>query len=667
MEDYKNYIIMALLYLAIIFAVYFVYETVRKRRVAVINKSSHINGRGKNKLYFFYRLFRAAPGIRKTFSRVIANTESVYPSDQMSINKEATKIMLKSTGFAAVIMAASVILSRGDLWYLLMGVMTSLVIFHHSISSTFQKKEYELLEQLKDFLSCVRHHYMNRAIVEDAVEDTLDEIPYEISLHIARIHEILVSPIVEEKTEEYTSTSPNRFLLLLLSICTSSKEYGDSDGNFLNSLSYLKEEINTEKLKQDKIRYAFSTLTGICLCVVFFLKPVEIWAISNMPELRSFYGGMAGKALMVAIFLLCFASYYLVDVLKESRRGEIVKQNIWSRVAARPVISPVLNRVVNKNYLKARRLNEDMKEVGDQTGPKAFLAKQCVFALAAFLFVNATVLISTIEEKLTMLGDYVAEFDDAVVPNERYLQIMQEASKDYALRYRHLPAGELDEDMLAAELRESGTIQNQIYSEIVAQEVVRELTKYKNTYFKWYMVLAALALSVAAFQVPKWYLIFKCRVSSMNKEEEVNQFQTLILILMHADGIRLDAILEWMERFSYSFKATLEECIINLESGERAALEQMQMSEENKSFQRFVDCLFAIDETDIKTAFAELATDREYSLKERERKNDQNTEQKSMAARTIAFVPFTVLLAGYLLGPMLVMAVRMIFTMDFTI
>lgn len=53
MEDYKNYIIMALLYLAIIFAVYFVYETVRKRRVAVINKSSHINGRGKNKLYFF--------------------------------------------------------------------------------------------------------------------------------------------------------------------------------------------------------------------------------------------------------------------------------------------------------------------------------------------------------------------------------------------------------------------------------------------------------------------------------------------------------------------------------------------------------------------------------------------------------------------------------------
>lgn len=124
MEDYKKYIIMALIYLAVIFAVYFLYETLQRRRAAAVNKSSHINRRGRNKLYFFYRLFRNTPGIRKTFSKVIANTESIYPSDQMSINKEATKIMLKSVGFAGAIMAASTALSRGDLWYLLMGALT---------------------------------------------------------------------------------------------------------------------------------------------------------------------------------------------------------------------------------------------------------------------------------------------------------------------------------------------------------------------------------------------------------------------------------------------------------------------------------------------------------------------------------------------------------------
>ena len=107
---------------------------------------------------------------------------------------------------------------------------------------------------------------------------------------------------------------------------------------------------------------------------------------------------MAGKAVMVVIFILCFACYYLIDVLKESKRGEIVKQNIWSKIASLPVISPILNKVVNKNYMQARRLNEDMKEVGDQTGPKAFIAKQCVFALAAFVFLNSTVFVTTVQK-----------------------------------------------------------------------------------------------------------------------------------------------------------------------------------------------------------------------------------------------------------------------------
>lgn len=665
MENFKQYLFLVAGVLILIFAVYFIYESIQKRRNIAINKNQKINS-GRNRFFIFYKIFRTVPVIKKTFARVIVNTESVYPADQMSINKEATKLMMKSVGFAAAIIIATAVLSKGDLWYLLMGILTACVIFRHSISSTFQKKEYALLEQLKDFLSCVRHHYMSKPIVEDAVGDTLDEIPYEISLHISRIHEILMSPIMEEKTEEYTSTSPNRFLLLLLTICTSTKEYGDGDGNFLDALSYLKEEINAEKLKQDNIKHKFSTLTGICLCVVFFLKPVEMWAIGNMPELSSFYSGMAGKAVMVVIFILCFACYYLIDVLKESKRGEIVKQNIWSKIASLPVISPILNKVVNKNYMQARRLNEDMKEVGDQTGPKAFIAKQCVFALAAFVFLNSTVFVTTVQKKLTMLGNYVAEFDDDIVPNEKYRTIMQQTAKDYSIRYRTANPEEIDKDALIAEIQNEGVVKNNNYASLVADEIVREIGEYKNTYFKWYMVLISVAAAAVAFYVPKWYLKFKCKVSSMNKEEEVNQFQTLILILMHADGVRLDTILEWMDRFAYSFKASIEDCIINLESGEQEALEQMQMQEDNKSFQRFVDCLLSIDDTDIETAFAELVIDREYSLKDREQKNEQEIEKKSMTAKTLAFIPFITLLVVYLIGPMVVLAVKMLMMTDFS-
>ena len=225
----------------------------------------------------------------------------------------------------------------------------------------------------------------------------------------------------------------------------------------------------------------------------------------------------------------------------------------------------------------------------------------------------------------------------------------------------------MSRDAIIADMKQGSTIQNETYLSLMADEVIRELNEYKNTYYKWYVLLISIGASVLAFMIPKWYLKFKCSVSSMNKEEEVNQFQTLILVLMNATGIRLDEILEWMDKFAYSFKASIEDCIISLESGEQQALETMQLQEENKSFQRFVDCLKGIDESDIQTAFSEVLIDREHSLKERDMVNKQTIEKRSSTARILAFVPFMFLLIVYLLGPMVVMALKMLLVMDFSI
>ena len=168
--DYSKFIYIAIAYVAIVIVVFLIYTAVQKRRAVKINKSNTINKRGKNKLYAFYKIFRTLPGVKKTFKKVIDNTESIYPADMVSVNKEATKIMMKSVGFAGIIILVSLLMSQGDLWYMLMGILAALVIFHYNISSTFDKMEMVLLDQLKDFLSCVRHHYLNTPIIEDAVE-----------------------------------------------------------------------------------------------------------------------------------------------------------------------------------------------------------------------------------------------------------------------------------------------------------------------------------------------------------------------------------------------------------------------------------------------------------------------------------------------------------------
>lgn len=659
----KTFLMMASLYIVAILVTFIIYRLFSKNRAVEINKSRTINKKGKNKLYVFYKLFRATPGFKKIFDKILRETEMIYPADVMSVNREATKITLKALLMSIGIALATLFMAKGDLLFNCMGILAGLVFFTYSINSTFSKMEYLLLVQMQDFLSTVRSHYINRGIVEDAIEDTLDEIPYEISLHITKIYDILVSPIMEEKVAEYTASAPNRFFLLLLSICSSIKEYGGD--SFLDSLSYLKEEINVEVLKKNAIKNAFSALSVICLVVVLFLKPVELWAISNMPELKAFYSGGYGKLLLIIIFIVSFVSYFLVDVLRDSRRGALIKSNVFMKLSNLPYISGFFNKMINQNYTKARLLNEKMKEVGDQTGPKAFLVKQCVFAVGAFLFFNSVFITSTITQKVTMLKNYVAEFDSSIVPNERYMEAMQNEAYECVQRIKK--SKEINRDDITQDIINNSTIHNKEYAEMIADEAIREFMEYKNTYYKWYHLLMALIGGLIAFYAPKWFLEFKCKVASMSKEDEVAQFQTLILILMNVDGMRLDIILEWMERFAYCFKATIEDCIISLESGEKEALETMRASEDNQDFRRFTDCLLAIDETDVKAAFSEIIIDRNYSIRKREQKNAIEIERKSSTARIISFAPMMLVCVGYLLAPMVIMAIKMLLVMDFNI
>lgn len=110
----------------------------------------------------------------------------------------------------------------------------------------------------------------------------------------------------------------------------------------------------------------------------------------------------------------------------------------------------------------------------------------------------------------------------------------------------------------------------------------------------------------------------------MNREDEVAQFRTLILILMHEDGMTIDTILEWMERFAYAFKSSLSDCIINLEYSQQKALERLRDAEFGFApFRRLCESLISTDKVGIIKAFDYLETERDYY---------QKKERSTMAA-----------------------------------
>ena len=59
-------------------------------------------------------------------------------------------------------------------------------------------------------------------------------------------------------------------------------------------------------------------------------------------------------------------------------------------------------------------------------------------------------------------------------------------------------------------------------------------------------------------------------------ENEVMQFQTIILMLMKIERVNVEMILEWLERYSNIFKAPLSKCINNYEAGAWESLEVMK-------------------------------------------------------------------------------------------
>lgn len=636
-----------------------------KWRTERLVRSPNIN-RNRNSFYFLFWCFNTIPGVNTVFQKVLENTEILYPADRMSINQEATKSMAKSSGIVIIMVVYTLLVSRGDIWFIAMGVIASICFFHKILTGTYKKKQEQLLNQMKVMINHLKHHYENKAIVEDALEDCIGEVPHEIELHVEKIHKIITSPTMEAEIEDYVNTSPNSNMLMLLMICSSCKIYSNGERSFLESLTYLEDEINQDVLTSMKIKEKFKMTLSICLGTVFFIKPIEIWVSKYFTGSAGFYSSMAGKAVLIGLFIMIFVLYFLIDALQNIGRKKIKESSIYKKLANTDPVSGLLNRYINKKFTKTMKLDENMKEIGDHTTPKAFYFKQLVFALLGFMLVFSGTVTGILSERKNAINSFNKSYDNSIVVDEKYRQTMEETSSRTAKKYKGVSTKKLDRDEIAEYAIKDGLKEN--YAYMVADKVIEQIDEYHQTYYKFWMLLLAIAGAVIGFYAPMLYLKFELFLSKGNKKMEVSQFQTLILIFMSSDGIRLDTILEWMERFAYSFKPTISECIISLESDEKKALEKMKNQEETcDEFIRFVDCLEIMIDTDIHTAFNDIQVDRAYLLKEREIEMDRIINERSSLASLLSLAPAMFLIFGYMVAPMSTLVSKMFSQMQLTV
>ena len=188
-----------------------------------------------------------------------------------------------------------------------------------------------------------------------------------------------------------------------------------------------------------------------------------------------------------------------------------------------------------------------------------------------------------------------------------------------------------------------------------AQAIYDNLLVVQNQYLKAFEVLVAFGIAGAAYFVPIWLLMFQKIMRQMEMENEVMQFQTIILMLMKIERVNVEMILEWLERYSNIFREPISKCVNNFEAGGWEALEELKNDVTFPQLIRIVESLqSAVEKIPIRQAFDELDTERAYYQEKRKESNERLISRKSLIGKVIGFAPMVCLFVGYLIIPLCV-------------
>ena len=185
------------------------------------------------------------------------------------------------------------------------------------------------------------------------------------------------------------------------------------------------------------------------------------------------------------------------------------------------------------------------------------------------------------------------------------------------------------------------------------ERIFDKLQIINSEYMQWFELLLACVFAVLGYLAPIGILIFQVKMRQLEMEDEVMQFQTIILMLMRIERVNVEIILEWLERYSNIFKEPITKCVNNYEAGAWEALEAMKEEVSYTQMIRIIESLqAAVEKIPIRDAFDELDSERDYYQEKRKESNERLIKRKGMIGKGIGFTPMICLFVGYLIIPL---------------
>ena len=618
------------------------------------------------KLYLFYL---KTPFIKRYILKLRRRLEIINIDDEYLTRMQSSKILTRAWLIVIPLTLIIILMTNNNPLLMAMLLIFEVFLLDTFIDGMVDKIDNNLLKQQIDFFSEIRHAYHEFNMVEEAIYQTAqdDENP-EMARQAEKIYEVLISDDPEAELEKYYDVAPNSYLKEFAGISYLTKEFGDRkvDGAslYLKNLNNITQEMQLEILKRDKLDYVFQSLSVIAILPMLAIEPIKNWAVGQFGFVESFYNGKDGMLVQVLILIATFVCYILTRKLKDNGSTGINTKNTenpWQeKLYRRTLIKKVVDLFIPKEGTKEdRKIKTLMKDSASKDKIQWLYINRIVlciltFASSVFLFTQLhRITINNVYTDPTTTYDIIGSMSEKDKKNGMQVTESDNQYIKYFKNESNLKEQDISKMMQQGKINKDYVDSSDGDRKIAAQRIMGKIKIINSEYLGWLEVLGSMVLAMLAYQGPILMLMFQKKMRQLEMEDEVMQFQTIILMLMRIERVNVEIILEWLERYSNIFKDPLSKCINNYESGPWEALEAMKEDVTYQDFIRIIESLqAAVEKIPIKDAFDELDTERDYYQAKRKESNERLISRKGMIGKVIGFAPMIILFVGYLIVPL---------------
>ena len=612
-----------------------------------------------------YLTYIKLPFIKRYALKIRRRLEIINIDDEYNTRKGTAKILTKTFAILVPIILLTIMFTSQNILLMVILLIFELFMIDTFIDGSVDKIDNNILKEQIDFFSEIRHAYHEYNMVEEAIYQVSQDEEKDVSRQGEKIYEILISEDPENELEKYYDIAPNNFLKEFAGVSYLTKEFGDRKVNgaslYLKNVNNITQEMQLEILKRDKLNYVFQSLSVIAIAPVLMLEPLKNWAVSNFSFTASWYNGKPGMIVQILILLITFVSYILVRKLKDNGSTALNTKNTENPWQARLYKKKPIKRIVDlfipkKGTKEYRKVQQMLKDSASPLKMEWLYINRITIAIVTF--VVSIILFAQLHQVAInyVYTEPTTDYDIIGGLSEKDEKKAMELTKqDNVFLDKFRGKINVTEAQIKNAVASSKYYTDSEDSEIetAAKRIYKKLQIVNSEYMKWFELLLAFVFALVGYMGPMGLLLFQVKMRQLEMEDEVMQFQTIILMLMRIERVNVEIILEWLERYSNIFKPSITKCVNNYEAGAWEALEAMKDEITYLPLIRIIESLqAAVEKIPIKDAFDELDSEREYYQAKRKESNERLIKRKGMIGKVIGFAPIVCLFVGYLIIPL---------------